>query len=588
MSYDYQLQYYNTNTERLSERPLPFDFHTKITIKDIMKSTKILTKSSDKFNSYLNNFYSSKAKNTFFNTNAQENFHEMKNRNLMLLKSKDSNENFKIAKNQTERNPRIANRFLMSIDSDKTKSDVIDHSITNNFYYEKNFNKIHTNLLTNMELKNSKIINSTPARMNYYESTNNKFQFNKIMKRNELINSLKNINLSQSIFYNIFDLFYSKEYKNENMIMELDEFEEKQLAEKLISKIEYFKNGGEFSKTCNPMIKTYTYKQINHENDQELQTISEILLKLKPMTIEFIDPKESILNERIILNIPFEFLPIFCFCSFKDIIFIFSQILEFNETFTNISINPEKFKLILNKYNLFDPVENDLKTKINENLFKNTFKFNWITPLNKFEVIVTSPMLEIIFPSKNLVIQKYPERDFLFMIYFHDFKNWDFYSLNYLNHIKHFRVTINKILTKTHKDDDIGLMKKTVYIDQKSKINNKTYSLNDNGYAFGYTNKENQTHFIKIYGFGVNIEETITKKFSIEQSRLLMKLSSNWNVEYSIRKAVIYNHKTGSVDLNMNYLQNIDENFINFSQKCNSNKFNDSFNMINKLKLELM
>ena len=174
-------------------------------------------------------------------------------------------------------------------------------------------------------------------------------------------------------------------------------------------------------------------KKINENISNEKNELSknyninniEITINLKSLLISFEN------NQNILL--PFNYLFLFYFKGFKLFKYILLTLLKYENG--KFKINNKEIKKFINSSSLFKSknlLEN--KKKIEKN-----FLFLWLVDENIFKVNIKLPSVFIKFHNIEIISEYLIPKDLMLFLIKNEFKNWEFYVLNFLMWTKFFK-----------------------------------------------------------------------------------------------------------------------------------------------------
>jgi hypothetical protein len=561
------------------------NFNVKnVSVKDIMKKTKVITSSSDRFNTYLNNFYSS----------------------IPISPAKKI-----LVQNQSEMItlPAISTK---TEDFNNTNSNFNSYSYSNSnaFFFEQKLMRMHNSLGNSSNFRNAKIKNNSldsqfpsvgvvsAANANSTSLINNtginfienslelikRQKVFKLIRNTKLVEGANNQALNSAVqMKNIFDIFqlnnFDKEEINLNQLNYEGENASKDFIQKVIEKIEDLKNL--LSQKENLSMHNLHYRN------------GAIHMDLKSIRIEF-DPQinENENLSKLEFYLPFDLLVLFLQSDFKDSVLILSQILLFKENeLGEIILNYDKLFTLINKYEGFKKDNFTAKMNKNFNNFDEVYEFDWYIGKEQmcYKVKVFPPEIGLtIGGDKNITIVKNPNRDFLFKLIFNKYSNWEKETIQFLNSNKLFRNIITNCFSKGGFDKvKVHRIKHKIFkIDKENKIIKNCEK--NKQFVFVYSNEEFKNHFVSFNGYYI-ILKTKKKgeefKLSMNESKLLSQMSLNWNLNYCVKKSIRFDHKL-KPKIDFNCLSQIDQKFISFSQNCQN--YSQSFDMIKNVDAQIM
>lgn len=336
------------------------------------------------------------------------------------------------------------------------------------------------------------------------------FYYNKLDKIKEILISIFYLDETLSTFYSKYDnIGYILRYSQE--------FKE--------SNSEYKDNKKDIYK------KAFTYKlQISHS-----QTLNKSNTNFKSF-------KKSIKNKD----------------SFK--------LIDIYKTEYNFNSTPNYFPKFLN--NKFNPNRNKDKIYFNN---KNIFEFVWLT--SSYQYLVTLKTPEISFVINGIEIRKNIDIELLLFLSQNNFKDWDFYVMEYL--FSHFDfIFIIQSIFSTYKSQAIHNLKYNY--DFKNKIINLTqekkskYSKTNSRLEYIFTNDNLENHIkilhnykLFVYNKKINPYYQFCFHLNFIQMKSLYSASKKQGIKYLIEKIIILDKDNMKIKLNYEYLDNFCKNDFN-------------------------
>lgn len=569
---------------------LPFEFNKKLSIKDIGKKLRHITKSSYSFNKYMNKFYY----------------------NPMYLSSLPTEESlYTSTKLNSERAfPRLESQTSDFKDT-KTKYFQTEVSVinSNQNYMEKKMKTMCETVSNNNIVKNAKIKNNFTTSLSSSKGRNmRKLILPQIgsyqIKENENNDTFYNgkLKTSRAVINNIIEIFYENgksdssnssnlsNFIHKNIIYEQNRMKCENLEGKIVEMINQYINVNEFSADPNSNSMLLLQHQYQLQKVFNNNSPNEMELLLKSMSIELVDTKDTnvLTNNTLKCAIPFNFVLLLSLCTMDQTIELLSDILKFSSDFKSLTIFPEKIKKCLSKKEPFASMNkadgNNIIHLINANKLKEIQKFTWITQSTTYEVTLNLPTVELYFKRKNLQLNRTLDKDFLFFLIFSNFEKWDFYTINNLTLNKSFRNVFNKILSITDSskyDFSHSILKKQINIDDK-KPQIKTHTYDDKNFSFIYTNNITYTNFFMVIkGYSTECLNSLAEMtsntshfFTIAHSVKLFKIPKFWDLEVLLRSAYSINKSNNLLVYDSQFLDKFDDDFIKFCQKMKNHSTN--------------
>ena len=272
---------------------------------------------------------------------------------------------------------------------------------------------------------------------------------------------------------------------------------------------------------------------------------------------------------------------------FRTFKLILLSIVKFNSEYDEIEIDDEgMYKLInrIDEFNLdFDLIiEETPSEEINENSKfynlvqnkNNIFKFNWLTPKFLYEVNMKLPEINIIIVKDSVKINKFINSELLLFMFFNNFICWEFYICSYLVSIKEFRNFLNKSFSKKKQN----MVQKTKTIQIVSLFNHeikvKSYQEDENDLFYFHSYEEE--NFIKngmlklssnFLWISIESKEDYKQfRFNFKQMKIIHKLHKYNDLDMFIKKIIIIDKKSNTLDIDYSFFDNIDESYFKFSK----------------------
>ena len=254
----------------------------------------------------------------------------------------------------------------------------------------------------------------------------------------------------------------------------------------------------------------------------------------------------------------------------------------------SVKKNKDNFKLIdifTTEYNFntkpeylnnFSSNNNYSSNRNKEKLYfnnKNVFEFIWLT--SSFQYLVTLKTPEISFKINGIEIRKNIDIELLLFLSKNNFKNWDFYLIEYLFSYYDFILIINSFLTK-YKSNSKLIRSLKYKFDYKNNYINLTrekrlkYSKKSTKLEYIFTD-DNLTNSIKIlhnyklfvFNKKLNPYYQFCFHLNFTQMKAMYMLSKKQSIKYIIEKIIIINQENMKIKLNYEYLNNFCKNDLN-------------------------
>ncbi len=157
-----------------------------------------------------------------------------------------------------------------------------------------------------------------------------------------------------------------------------------------------------------------------------------------------------------------------------------------------------------------------------------------------------------------------------------DYENWDFICLNFLISEVGFRKTLNLQSSKEYQNNsstnpifmsEIDI-KKPIYL--KEETYNFTLYENKVSVFFTDHNKQNYINTLLPYKTIINhtkikVKNPFVFNFNFKEMITLAKIYLKWNLSKFFRKIININYKRKTITLDKQYLEKIDDGFLNFT-----------------------
>ena len=202
---------------------------------------------------------------------------------------------------------------------------------------------------------------------------------------------------------------------------------------------------------------------------------------------------------------------------------------------------------------------------------KNIFEFIWITP--SFQYLVTLKTPEISFKINGIEIKKNIDIELLFFLSENNFKNWDFYLIEYLFSYNDF-INIIKSFFSIYKSKLIKSLKynydfrnNVIHLTKEKKVK---YSKKNTKIEFIFTNDDLNNHIkvlhnYKLFVFNKNINPYYQFCFHLNfiQMKSLYLASKKQGIKYLLEKIIITDKDNMKIKLNYEYLDNFCKKDLN-------------------------
>ena len=513
-------------------------------INNILKITKNLIKTDDKFNKYM-----IKEDNQMI----KEQFPVLIPNFLKKIKKKEEEKKLNLCR-MNRSNSTVEYYFPKHNYSLSNFQNIEDSKLqSSRTFFKKNNNQINLNKI--LEKKHLKLL--------YIKSKSEKDLFcNSLILNDILIDTKKNLFKNNNfIIYNENEIFF-KNYK-----------------ERIEKSLEFIKKNYSNYKNNNigeePYNKTKLYKILHKDSNKQI----EISINFVSINIKSLEQNENTFYQNV--NLPIFFTPLFYLNSEKNIPYILGSIFK-EEDILKLLINENFLNVIVNK-DSFKNVDEEYKKNYNK------FKYLWITENNSFEIEVTMPKIIIKIKKTNTIIEKFIEDKLFFYLFCNEMKNWFDYIINYLFSYKKFRNIIDSITSK--------IIIKNKYENQKiilDEIRIKNQNFNEKKLVFLYSDNksENYVFYFKPIVLNIplnyNFQKKQTKfkkiKFKIGELMFLVRTTNYFDdtLEFLLKFIEIEKEKN-KCEFNYKKLNSIKEDFLKILQKKiqNNNNLNNNNNNLN-------
>ena len=519
--------------------------HFQKNINKILKITKNLIKTDDKFNKYM-----IKEDNQMI----KEQFPVLIPNFLKKIKKKEEEKKLNLCR--MNRSNSTVEYYFPKQNSMSNFQNIEDSRLQSaRTFFKKNNNQINLNKI--LEKKHLKLCMKSKSELDIF---NNSLILNDI-----LIDSKKNLFKNNNyVIYNENEIFF-KNYKEriekslEFIIKNYSNYKLNNIGEEPYNKIKLYK-----------ILHKDTIKQI------------EITINFVSIIIKSLEKNENTFYQNI--NLPIFFTPLFYINSEKNIPYILGSIFK-EDNFLKLLINENFLNVIVNK----DSFRNVNEDEYKKNYHK--FKYLWVTENNSFEIEVTMPKIIINIKKTNTIIEKFIEDKLFFYLFCNEMKNWFDYIINYLFSYKKFRNIIDSITSK--------IIIKNKFENQKiilDEIRVKNQNFNEKKLVFLYTNNksENFVFYFKPIVLNIPLNYNSKKKqikfkkinFKIGELMFLVRTTNYFDdtLEFLLKFIEIEKEKN-KCEFNFKKYNSIKEDFLKIIQKKISyqninNNSNSSNNLI--------
>ena len=378
-------------------------------------------------------------------------------------------------------------------------------------------------------------------------------------------------------------LYFNMKY-NENEI-----FRPKSVYDKFVKeKFYYLKNNKSFNKTTK-FKKNFKFGKYQKE----------VNLILNSMEISFkdISINSEVTNKTVIINFPFDLLPIFYYKGIEAFVNFLSYVIKVENNFEHIYFQQDKIYDALNNLkNYKDEDETFLRScsrnlngkdqiqlkpqilkKIENFLKYNYFVFFWVTNVKTYAVNIKLPFIHLNILDNKIEINHFIDYQLLFYLFQKNFINWEYYIIKYFSTYSKFRNIFQQIGPKSKIYNQTILFK-----EPKTKINSFIEENLINVYTDPFNN--NQILSFKSFYLTASIkdinyhqEENYLIHFNFMQFVKLYQIAQYSNKIPFLIKFIEVNKEFNSISFNFeeydkfnteNWLENIKK----FSNKSLKNK----------------
>jgi len=156
-----------------------------------------------------------------------------------------------------------------------------------------------------------------------------------------------------------------------------------------------------------------------------------------------------------------------------------------------------------------------------------------------------------------------------------DYKDWDFYCLNYLISDSELRGSLNNLFSKKKNDDhksagfflsEIDTTKPLFSREKKFKFTN-----NDTKLSIFYTDENRENYIntllpykIKVFHKKIKNKNGFVFDFNFKEMVKLIKIYSKWNLLKFFKKYINIDYKKKIINIDKLYLSIIDDSFLNY------------------------
>ena len=219
----------------------------------------------------------------------------------------------------------------------------------------------------------------------------------------------------------------------------------------------------------------------------------------------------------------------------------------------------------------------------------NTYEFIWITPKKTYKAEFSVPLIIFNFENGRKIVKKYIDREMYLYLWNMNFRNWDYYVVNYLFSFKHFRYIIESLFSKnkTQKIETESIMDQIM----NSKRRKKTFDINDEviflsslrshssnckniaTYSF-ITDEFRNNSIITFYSYIVSVEYNKLNPFkkwtfylNFKQMKFLIKVSKFERLDSFLVKILKTDFSRGNLELDFSVFDDFDYQILNYARK---------------------
>jgi hypothetical protein len=299
----------------------------------------------------------------------------------------------------------------------------------------------------------------------------------------------------------------------------------------------------------------YYMREFNEDNINRL-------VKLKLKSFKAVLEVGSVNRSKIYL--PFDFMIIFCFCNYEELVLILSQCLEINEETFQITLNQQNLYLAINRLYMFERKSLNFPNsfKINRD-----FNFKWIGQTASYNIKIHCPEMSLYFRNKNLAIKQYLNLNNLMYFYTERFINWEYNLLNILSQEKEFRGHFNKIISK-EKPYYSSKSKVKINIGSRLDLNPLTYDIDNISFPFAYTDDNKITYYVLFHAYSIDLKKFVknTAYLNWKNSLVLFRLRDKLNLEGLVNRRCRLDDDQNII-FDTGFINNITEELYDFYSK---------------------
>jgi hypothetical protein len=306
------------------------------------------------------------------------------------------------------------------------------------------------------------------------------------------------------------------------------------------------------------MLLETTFNEGNYE---------EVKLSLKSFALEIVNTTNKKAKK---FYLPFDFVVIFAFCKFEEIVFILSQSIEMEEESLELKFNEKRLLSVISYLHIFNTSQpHDLKNKfkINKNL-----KFQWVTDTTIYNCNLRCPVICFNFLNRKIIINKHLEVDLFVHIFSDNCEKWDTYVINHLTSDKEFRLHFNKVICKNN-PYNAQKNKLNLTIDKRFRSpNTGIYDPDEPHIPIIYTNKEGTNCVILLHGYSIVLRNKITNtahNLSWKYTLVLLNIKEHLNLDDCINRKCKVDNSNDNILFDSSWIDELNEEVLMFYTKHN-------------------
>jgi hypothetical protein len=270
------------------------------------------------------------------------------------------------------------------------------------------------------------------------------------------------------------------------------------------------------------------YNPLSYLSRDFNKDVNDVRLKFKSIKLSINNHPDG----KVKLYLPFDFVILFSFCNYEEIILFLSHYIEIDEETYTISINETNFYNAINKLPMFE--RKSLKSCFK---FTHNITFRWLGRTKNFDLNISCPSVSMYFKSKNMIIKKNLSQAIILHLFSKSFIEWDFNLMNLFTDEKDFRTHFNKIISKD-KPYKFSNNRLVFRLDHRFDFKSKGYDLEQITLPFVYIDDDNKANFVLFYGYSMDLKKIVknTKYLTWKNTIILLQLKDTINLEFSINR----------------------------------------------------